>query len=263
MNQNIHPTAIIDPAASLGENVKIGPFCVVSSNAKLGDNVELKSHVIIEGITSIGEGSVIYPFASIGQPPQILKYAGEKSEVVIGSNNVIREYVTIQAGSFDGGMVTAVGSNCLLMVGAHIGHDCKIGNGVILANYASLGGHVEVGDYAIIGGLAAVHQFVRIGAYSMIGGVSAVVRDLIPFGLANSDRAALEGVNLVGMKRRGFDNQESLNAARAVEEIFSQEKVLANKIEQVAYKYKDNSIVNQIIEFLKQDTTRAFCGSRK
>lgn len=263
MNQNIHPTAIVDPAATLGKNVKIGPFCIVSGDAKLGDNVELKSHVVIEGITSIGEGCTIYPFASIGQPPQILKYAGEKSEVIIGSNNTIREYVTIQAGSLDGGMLTQVGDNCLLMVGAHIGHDCKIGNGVILANYASLGGHVEVGDYAIIGGLAAVHQFVKIGAYSMIGGVSAVVRDLIPFGLASNDRAALEGVNLVGMKRRGFDKQESVSAARAVEEIFEREGILAEKIEQVSSKYKDNMIVSQIIEFLKQDTARAFCAPKK
>jgi len=263
VNQNIHPTAIVDPAATLGKNVKIGPFCIVSGDAKLGDNVELKSHVVIEGITSIGEGCIIYPFASIGQPPQIIKYAGEKSEVVIGSNNTIREYVTIQAGSLDGGMVTTVGDNCLLMVGAHIGHDCKIGSGVILANYASLGGHVEVGDYSIIGGLAAVHQFVRIGSYSMIGGVSAVVRDVIPFGLASNDRAALEGVNLVGMKRRGFDKQESINASRAVEELFAQEGILADKIEQVSRKYKDNAIVTQIIEFLKQDTARAFCAPKK
>lgn len=263
MSHNIHQTAIVDPAAKIGKNVKIGPFCIVGPEVSLDDNVELKSHVIIEGITSIGEGTLIYPFASIGQPPQILKYAGEKSRVVIGSNNMIREYVTIQAGSLDGGMVTTVGDKCLLMVGAHIGHDCKVGNGVVLANYASLAGHVEVGDFTIIGGLAAVHQFVRIGAYSMIGGVSAVVRDLIPFGLANNERAILEGVNLVGMKRRGFDKQESIDAARAVEEIFSSDGILADKIEHTSKKYANNVIVMQIIDFLRQDTTRAFCAPKK
>lgn len=262
-NPNIHPTAIISPSALIGHNVKIGPFCLVGPDVTLSDNVELKSHVVVEGRTKVGENTVIYPFASIGQPPQILKYAGEKSEVIIGKDNIIREYVTIQAGSTGGGMVTSIADGCLFMVGAHVGHDCKIGNKVILANYVSLAGHVEIGDYATIGGLAAIHQYARIGSYSMIGGVSAVVRDVIPFGLATNDRATLEGVNLVGMKRRGFSSQENLGAIKAVEEIFSNEGILADRIEKVAAKYKGNQIVEQIIAFLKQDSTRAFCAPKK
>lgn len=256
---NIHATAIIDPAASIGKNIKIGPFCIVGPEVILGDNCELKSHIVIEGKTTIGDNNVIYPFASIGQPPQILKYAGEKSQVIIGSNNTIREYVTIQAGSKDGGMVTRVGNNCLFMVGVHIGHDCTVGNNVIFANYVSLGGHVYVGDFAIIGGLSAVLQYVRIGEHSMIGGLSAVVRDLIPFGLASSERATLEGVNLVGMKRRGFDKQEILESSKAIEEIFSGDGVFTDRINKVLENYEGNSIIKQIVDFLQHDHTRAFC----
>lgn len=257
--------SIISPEAQIGKNVKIGPFCTVGPDVVLEDNVELKSHVVIDGKTRIGAGTVIYPFASIGQPPQILKYQGEKSEVVIGKNNTIREYVTVQAGSFDGGMVTSLGSNCLLMVGAHIGHDCKVGNNVVFANYASLAGHVEVGDYAIIGGLAAVHQYVRIGPYTMVGGVSAVVRDLIPFGQAVGERASLEGLNLIGMKRRGFDKEEILAASKAVAQLFDESSgvIFSTRIEQVAKNYTGNSIVEKIIEFLKKDTARAFCSPKK
>ncbi len=259
---DIHPTAIVSSGAIIGSNVKIGPYCLVGEKVKLGSNVVLKSHVVIEGDTIIGDDTIIYPFASIGQPPQILKYKGEKSRTIIGSNNIIREYVTIQAGSEDGGMVTTVGDHCLLMVGSHIGHDCKVGNKAVLANYASLAGHVEVGDYVIIGGLAAVHQYVRIGDHAMIGGLSGLARDLIPFGLATNDRAVLEGINLVGMKRRGFDKVHTIQALQAVNEIFLGEGILAKKIEKAATKYKDNSIVEQIIKFLKQDSARSFCAPR-
>lgn len=255
----IHPTAIIDPRAAIGKNVKIGPFCIVGPHVILGDNIELKSHVVIEGRTTIGANTVIYPFASIGQPPQILKYEGEDSETVIGDNNIIREYVTIQAGSKGGNMLTKVGNNCLFMVGVHIGHDCVIGNNVVFANYVSLGGHVKVGDYAIIGGLSAVLQFVRIGEHSMIGGLSGVARDLIPFGLASNERASLEGINLVGMKRRGFDPTQTLESVKAVDEIFMGEGIFIDRIEAVSKKYQGNMIVEQIINFLKQDDSKAFC----
>jgi len=262
-SQNIHPTAIIEPKAEIGKNVKIGPFCIVGSEVLLADNVELKSHVVIEGRTKIGANTVIYPFASIGQPPQIVKYEGEKSEVIIGSNNIIREYVTIQAGTKNGGMVTSVGNNCLFMVGVHIGHDCIIGNNVIFANYVSLGGHVKVGDFAIIGGLSAVLQFVRIGAHSMVGGLSGLSRDLIPFGLATNERAFLEGINLVGMKRRGFDSKETLDSLKAVEEIFMGEGLFTERVELISKKYLGNSIVEQIIDFLKQDTSSTFCQPKQ
>ncbi len=260
---NIHSTAIINPRASIGENVKVGPFSIIGPDVVLGNNTELKSHIVIEGKTKIGNNNVIYPFASIGQPPQITKYEGEDSEVIIGDNNIIREYVTIQAGSKAGGMITSVGSNCLFMIGVHIGHDCLIGNNVIFANYVSLGGHVTVGNYAIIGGLSAVLQFVRIGEHSMVGGLSGVAKDLIPFGLASNERASLEGINLVGMKRRGFDQQQTLEATKAVEEIFIGEGILADRMELVLNKYEGNSIVKQIIDFLKQDNSRTFCQPKK
>lgn len=260
---NIHQTSIIDSRAIIGNNVKIGPFCSVGPNVVLADNIELKSHVVIEGKTKIGSNTVIYPFASIGQPPQIIKYEGEESEVIIGNNNIIREYVTIQAGSKGGGMITSVGNNCLFMVGVHIGHDCVVGNNVIFANYVSLGGHVVVGDYAIIGGLSAVLQFVRIGEHSMTGGLSAVVRDLIPFGLASSERASLEGINLIGMKRRGFDQQQTLDTVKAVDEIFIGDGLFTDRIELVLKKYAGNPIIEQIINFLKQDTNRAFCQPKQ
>jgi UDP-N-acetylglucosamine acyltransferase len=264
-NKMIHQTAIISPKAQIGNNVKIGPYCIVGEDAIIGNNVEIQSHVIIEGKTTIGEGTVIYPFASIGQPPQVIKYSGEKSRVLIGKNNKIREYVTIQSGTLDGGMLTQLGDNCLLMVGVHIAHDCIVGNNVILANYASLAGHVSVGDFAIIGGLSAVQQFCRVGEHTMIGGVSAVVKDLVPFGLAVSDRASLEGLNLVGMNRRGFDKSKSLEASKAIKEIFavSQGSVFNAKIEEAKVKYSDNEIIQQIIEFVQKDLARTFCALKK
>ena len=263
IDRNIHPTSIISSSSLIGQNVKIGPFCIIGPEVTLGDGVELKSHIVIEGTTTIGNNTIIYPFASIGQAPQILKYHGEKSKTIIGHNNIIREYVTIQAGSEDGGMVTSVGNHCLFMVGAHIAHDCKLGDNIILANYVSLAGHVEIDDHVIIGGLSAIHQYVRIGRHAMVGGVSALVRDLIPFGLATNDRASLENLNLVGMKRRGFDKQETLDSVKAVDEIFIGDGTLVSRIDKASKKYKDNVIVQEIIQFLKKDNSRAFCSLKK
>ncbi|WP_410525920.1 acyl-ACP--UDP-N-acetylglucosamine O-acyltransferase [Rickettsia endosymbiont of Lasioglossum villosulum] len=259
----MHPTSIIAEGAKLGKNVKVGPYCIIGPEVILHDNVELKSHVVIEGITEIGESTVIYPFASIGQPPQILKYNNELSNTIIGSNNIIREYVTVQAGSQGGGMITSIGNNNLFMVGVHIGHDCKIGNNVVFANYVSLAGHIEVEDYVIIGGLSAVHQYARIGKYAMIGGLSPVGADVIPFGLASGKRAVLEGLNLIGMNRKEFDKAESLNALKIVQEIFLGEGNFADRIKQAQEKYKNNSIVMQIIDFLEQGSNRSFCSFEK
>jgi UDP-N-acetylglucosamine acyltransferase len=259
----IHASAIVDPSANIGRNVQIGPYCIIGPEVVLGDNVELKSHVVIEGDTEIGEGTVIFPFASIGQIPQILRHNGEKGRVIIGKRNRIREYVTIQAGSADGGLLTTIGDDNLFMVGVHVAHDCIVGNHTILANYVSLAGHVEVGDFAIIGGLSAVHQFTRIGAHSMIGGVSGVVRDLIPFGTAHSDRAHLEGMNLTGMKRRGFDNKDSLAAKKAVDDLFLSEGLMADKIDKMKKEFAGNVIVEQIVEFMSKDTARHFCTPKK
>jgi UDP-N-acetylglucosamine acyltransferase len=258
----IHKSSIISSEAKIGKNVKIGPFCVIGPKVILEDEVELKSHVVIEGKTLVGKGTVIYPFASIGHAPQDLKYKGEESEILIGHKNMIREYVTIQPGTEGGQMQTIVGNNNLFMVGVHIAHDCIVGNNVIFANYVSLGGHVEVGDFAIIGGLAAVQQHVKVGAHSIIGGVSALVKDLIPFGLAVSDRANLEGLNLVGMRRRGFNNNHLIEANKVIYQIFdkSLEEVFTEKVKKAAREYKDNPIIQTITEFLQQDESRVFCG---
>lgn len=257
----IHETAIVDKNAKIGSGVRIGPFCIIGDKVIIGDNVEIKSHVVIEGRVTIGEGSVIYPFASLCYP-QTLKYKGEDSEIIIGTNNTIREYVTIQHGTEEGTMRTVIGNNCLFMVGVHIAHNCVIGNNAIFANYVSLAGHVQVGDFAIIGGLSAVQQFVRIGAHTMIGGVSAVVRDLVPYGLATNDRAHLEGLNLVGMNRRGFDKKQSLEANRVIKEIFDDHSdvVFNKRVALAKEKYADNAIIQEIIEFIMADKNRSFCA---
>ena len=259
----IHKTAIIGDNVKIGTNVKIGPFCSIGDGAIIADNVELKSHVVMEGRVTIGEGTKIYPFASLSYP-QTLKYNGEDSEIVIGKNNTIREYVTIQHGTSGDRMVTTVGDNCLFMVGVHIAHNCTVGNNVIFANYASLAGHVEVGDFAILGGLSAVQQFCRVGAHTMVGGVSAVVRDLIPYGLASSDRACIEGLNLVGMNRRGFDKNQSLEANKVVKEIFDENSdiIFNERIERAKANYSKNKIVQEIVDFLQKDPSRTFCRYR-
>ena len=256
----IHKTAIIGDKVKLGKNVIIGPYCVIGDGAIIGDNVELKSHVVMEGKVTIGEGTKIYPFASLSYP-QTLKYNGEDSEIKIGKNNIIREYVTIQHGTSSDKMVTTIGNNCLFMVGVHIAHNCTVGNNVIFANYASLGGHVQVDDFAILGGLSAVQQFCRVGKHTMVGGVSAVVRDLIPYGLATSDRAHLEGLNLVGMNRRGFDKKQSIEATKVIKEIFNEnsDTVFNKRIDNAKTKYPNNEIVQDIVEFLQIDSSRTYC----
>ena len=258
----IHQSAIVHPTALIGQNIKIGPFCLIGSDVLLGDIVELKSHVIIEGKTTIGNNTVIYQFASIGHAPQDLKYQGESSEIIIDQNNIIREYVTIQPGTKGGGMIIMIGDHSRFMVSLHIAHDCKIGSKVILANYVSLAGHVQVYYYAIIGGLSAVLQYVCIGQHAMIGGMSAIDTDIIPFGLAKTERAVLEGLNLVGIKRRGFDKQETLDSIKAIEELFADHGIFADRVNQISQSYIGIVIVEQIINFIQQDNMCAFCQLR-
>jgi len=255
----IHPTAIIDPKAQLGKNVKVGPFCCVGPDVVLGDGVQLISHVVIDCRTHIGAQTVIYPFASI-QRTQDLKYKGEPSQLMIGENNTIREHVTLQPGTEGGGMVTTIGNNNLLMVGSHVAHDCQIGNHVVLSNGATLGGHVYIGDYAILGGLSAVHQFVRIGAHAIIGGMSGVERDVIPYGHVKGDRARLSGLNLIGLKRRGFP-AETVQALRDVyQDLFEvTTHPLAERIEKVVSKYGKNQDVMQLIGFIRHESSRSLC----
>lgn len=253
---DIHSTAVVDPGATVGADVTIGPYCIVGANVRLGDGVVLKAHVIVDGNTDIGGGTQIYPFASIGLPPQDLKYRGEASRLEIGRNNVIREHVTMNPGTEGGGMLTRIGDNGLFMIGVHIAHDCKVGNNVIMANNATLAGHVQVGDSAVIGGLAAVHQFVRIGAHAMIGGLSGVEQDVIPFGSVMGERAALSGLNIVGMKRRGFDREVIHGLRSAFKDLFATEGNLAERVDTVARDYPDNEAVSQIVAFIKAESSR-------
>lgn len=257
---NISELASVSPKAKIGQNVVIGPFCTVGDDVTLHDGVILKSHVCIDGITTVGEKTIIYPFASIGLPPQDLKYNGEPSTVTIGSNTTIREYVTIQPGTKDGGMKTQVGSHCLLMAGVHIAHDCIVGNHVIMANYATLGGHVHIGDHAVIGGLAAFHQFVRVGEHAMVGGMSGVERDVIPYGLVMGERSDLHGLNIVGLKRRGFTTPELMELQKTFETLFINNDVpLAEKIKTFLDQNTNLSSSQEVLlQFLQEQSKRSF-----
>lgn len=256
---DIHPTAIVERGAELGDGVVIGPYSIVGPDVRLGAGVVLMSHVVVAGRTQIGEGCRLYPFASIGQPPQDLKYAGEPSELIVGANNVIREYVTMNPGTKGGGMVTRVGSNCLFMVGAHVAHDCQIADNVIMANNATLGGHVSVGDHAILGGLCAIHQFVRIGRHAMIGGMSGVEHDVIPYASVMGDRARLSGLNIVGLKRRKFSRDQIHNLRTAYRLLFAEEGTMAERLLDVTAMYKDEPAVMEIVEFINVDSNRSIC----
>jgi len=256
---NIHPSAIVDPQAKIGKDVLIGPFCVVGADAELADNVNLISHVCVSGRTRIGAGTRIFPFASIGSEPQDLKFHGERSELIVGANNVIREHVTMNPGTEGGGLVTKVGDNCLFMVGAHVAHDCQIANHAILVNNATLAGHVKIGEWAIVGGLSAVHQFVRIGRHAMIGGMTGVENDVIPYGSVLGNRARLSGLNIVGIKRRNFSRDEIHDLRKAYRLIFAQEGTLAERLEDVAEDFADNEPVMEILNFIREDSSRSIC----
>ena len=255
----IHPTAIIADGAKIGENVSIGPYSMVGSDVELDDGVELISHVVVAGHTSIGANTLIFPFASIGHQPQDLKYQGEASSLTIGCNNVIREYVTMNPGTEGGGMATRIGNNCLFMVAAHVAHDCQIADNVILVNNATLAGHVSIEDWAIIGGLSAVHQFVRIGKHSMIGGKTGVAEDVIPYGSVIGNRARLSGLNIVGLKRRDFSREDIQNLRKAYRLIFAEEGTFAERVLDVAELFPDNEPVQDIINFINADSSRAIC----
>ncbi len=255
----IHPTAIIEDGAKIGDNVAIGPYCTVGPKVTLADGVALMSHVVINGDTSIGANTRIFPFASIGHQPQDLKYKGEESSLEIGCNNVIREHVTMNPGTEGGGMLTLVGNNCLFMVGAHVAHDCRIADHVIMVNNATLGGHVKIDEWAIVGGLSAVHQFVRVGRHAMIGGMSGVENDVIPYGSVIGNRARLQGLNIVGLKRRNF-SRDIIHALRnAYRLMFAAEGTLAERLDDVAEMMSDVEPVMEIVDFIRAETSRAIC----
>ncbi|MDE0813340.1 MAG: acyl-ACP--UDP-N-acetylglucosamine O-acyltransferase [Alphaproteobacteria bacterium] len=260
--QNIHATAVIDPNAMMGKDISIGPYCIVGQDVNLGDGVRLHSHVVIDGRTTIGTETQIYPFSSIGLPPQDMKYKGEASELIIGARNTIREYVTMNPGTADGGMRTIVGDDCLFMASTHIAHDCIVGNHVIMANNATIAGHVEVGDFAIIGGLSAVHQFVKIGKHAIIGGMSGVENNVIPYGSVVGDRARLSGLNIVGLRRRAFLKEDIKNLRTAYRMLFAEEGTLAERTEDVAKMFVNNTAVMDIIGFMRAESSRALTQPR-
>jgi UDP-N-acetylglucosamine acyltransferase len=256
---DIHSTAVVAPGAQIDDDVAIGPYCCVGADVVIEGGVTLHSHVVVEGRTRIGAKTRIFPFSSIGHIPQDLKYHGEPSELIIGSNNTIREHVTMNPGTEGGGMVTRIGDNCLFMVGAHVAHDCQIGDHVIMVNNATLGGHVSIGDWAILGGLSAAHQFVRIGKHAMIGGMSGIEHDVIPYGSVIGNRARLSGLNIVGLRRRGF-SRDVIHALRnAYRLLFADEGTMNERIRDVADMFADNEPVMEIVDFIREDSSRAIC----
>jgi UDP-N-acetylglucosamine acyltransferase len=262
MTHSIHPTAIVAPEASIAAEVTVGPYCIIGPHVVLEKGVTLQSHVVIDGHTNLGAGVQMFPFSSISVP-QDLKYAGEPSRVEVGERTIIREYATINPGTAGGTMLTKVGSDCLLMISTHVAHDCIVGNHVIMANHATLAGHVEVGDHAIIGGLSAVHQKVRIGVHAIIGGMSAVEKDVIPFGMVKGERAFLAGLNLVGMKRRGFTRQAMQELRETYEAIFHGVGALAEVLAALQSQSQHSPEVKTLLDFLTADNARPICQPKE
>ncbi len=255
----IHPTAIVDPAAELGEGVSIGPYSILSAGAKVGDRTAILAHVVIEGRTTIGADCLVRNFANLGGPPHHTAYRGEPTELIIGDRNRIWEHVTMHLGTPGGGGVTRVGDDGMFMATSHVGHDCQVGDHVILAHSGTLGGHVTIGDHVMVSGLAAVHQHCRVGRYAFIGGLAAVTKDVIPYGLVWGNHAHLEGLNLVGLKRRAFD-REAISALRtAYRSLFAEEGTFQERIDDTALAFANDSAVMEIIAFIRADAGRPLC----
>ncbi len=259
MGVQIHPTALVAKGAELAEGVVVGPFCIVGEQAKIGADTRLRSHVVVDGRTEVGARNDIHPFAVLGGPPQHTAYRGEDTRLVIGDDNIIREHATMNIGTAAGGGVTTVGSKGLYMIESHVGHDCVLGDSIILTKQATLGGHCQLGDFVIVGGLAAVHQHIRVGRHAMIGGLAAVVKDVIPYGSVWGNHAHLEGLNLVGLKRRGF-SRESINTLRAAYRLlFADEGTFQERLEDTAGTYAESAEVMEIIDFIRADASRPLC----
>ena len=254
----IHRTAIVDPKAKISSSVNIGPYSIIGPNVEIGKDTDISSHVSIAGHTKIGKNNKIYPFASIGNDPQDLKFKGEISSLEIGDNNKIREYVSINPGTDGGSGVTKIGNNCLFMVSSHVAHDCNIGNNIVVVNNVAIGGHVHIEDNAIIGGNSAVHQFIRIGKFAMIGGMCAVIRDVIPYGLVHGNRSILQGINLIGLRRNNISNQDITLLSNAYKELFKSEN-LSENLKNLSDDFKKNNLVMEILEFIQRDKKRPIC----
>lgn len=260
---SIHPTAIVEDGARLAEAVTVGPYCVVGPEVSLEAGVELLAHVVVAGATVVGAGTRVWPFASLGQQPQDLKYRGEPTRLEIGPRCMIREHVTVHTGTMGGGGLTRIGAGCLLMAGCHVAHDCRLDEGVILASNAALGGHVEIGAFAVIGGSSAIHQRTRIGEHAFVGGLSGVDRDVIPYGAAAGNRAVLKGLNLVGLRRRGLPRPEIAALRGAYRLIFQSGKRPAEGAEEAAAAYPDCAPVQRLAAFVRAEPARHLCLPRE
>lgn len=256
----IHPSSVIEAGATIGPGCRIGPFCLIGPEVVLGARVEVKSHAVITGATEIGADTVIFPFASVGEVPQDLKFAGERTRLVIGQRNRIREHVTINTGTAGGGGVTSIGDDCLLMAGAHVAHDCRVGNHVILVNNSAVAGHCVVEDQVIIGGLSGVHQWVRIGRGAIIGALSMVTADVIPHALVAGPRAQLEGLNLVGLKRRGVARAD-ITALRDLYMALS-EGNFRDSARRLSEDGADSEMAREVLDFILGPSDRSFLTPR-
>ena len=259
----IDKTARVAPAACLDDDVVIGAYSVIGQHVRLGRGVHIHPHVVITGKTTIGAGSVVYPFASIGHVPQDIKYEGEESSLSIGTNVTIREHVTINPGTRGGGLETRIGNHCLLMVGSHVAHDCHLGNHIIMANNAMLAGHVVVGDHVTLGGLCGIHQYVRLGSYAMIAGLSGVTKDVIPYGFAMGYPAGLCGLNLVGLRRHGFQKDSIKTLHKMFDTLFKTTAPLVESYQIVSSRYGEHAAVRDIISFMKTASKRGLCSYTK
>ena len=253
---DIHPTAIVAPGAEIGRGVRIGPFCQIGPNVTISDGAELVSHVVVDGHTRIGPEVVLYPFCTVGLAPQDLKYRGEPTRCEIGARTQVREHCTIHRGTATGRGITRVGADCMLMAVAHVAHDCTLGDHVIVANNAVMGGHVSIGDHAVIGGAAAIHQFVRIGRAAMIGGVSGVEADVIPFGTVIGNRARLAALNVVGLKRRGFDKGQIAVLHAAFQALFHGPGVFAERLAAARTRFGADPLVGEVLAFIDAPSHR-------
>ena len=253
----IDKTAIVNKSAKIHSSVNIGPYSIIGPNVEIGENTIIQSHVSITGNTKIGKKNKIYPFVSINDP-QDLKYNGEQTNLIIGDNNKIREYVTINPGTINGGGKTVIGNNCLFMISSHIAHDCQIGSNVIIANNVPLGGHAIIEDNVVIGGNSAVQQFTRIGKMAMIGGMTGVLHDVIPYGLSTGNRNSLQGLNLIGLRRAKFQNKDILGLTEAYKKIFATKNINEN-ISKLNDPFQENPLVKEVIEFIAKDKKRSIC----
>jgi UDP-N-acetylglucosamine acyltransferase len=263
MEPFVHPTSIVEEGARLGRGVRIGPFCTVGPHVELGDECELVSHVVVAGHTRVGARPRIFPFASIGNAPQDLRYKGEPTTLTIGVDCIIREGVTMNTGTPNGTGKTIVGDRCFFLAQSHVAHDCRVGHNVIFTNNAMIAGHCKIGDFAIIGGGAGIHQFVRVGPHAFIGGLSGVENDVIPYGMVLGNRAYLAGLNIIGLKRRAFSRDQIHDLRRAYRLLFAQEGTLAERVEDVAEEFSKHPTVHEILDFIRDGGDRAICTPRE